>query len=100
MQIADIERARSVSAAGELAETLDKATIMLDLVGDNQLAALKVSNRQIVSRALVQSVRYLFFESQVSPFQVGNGRLRHDYSPAQSHLQHASEREIAKTSLT
>jgi hypothetical protein len=42
---------------------LDQATIMLDLVGDNQLAVLKVSDCQIVGRLVTQRVRYLFFES-------------------------------------
>jgi hypothetical protein len=71
------EPARLVSAAGELAEMLDEAAIMLKLVGDNQLAVLEVGNRRVVRRTTMQGARYFLLKSQVSTFQVGNGCLRH-----------------------
>jgi hypothetical protein len=54
---------------------------MLDLVGDNQLAVLKIRDRQIVSRTLTPSIRNCAFESRVSPLQIGNGCLRHGPLP-------------------
>jgi hypothetical protein len=54
---------------------------MLNLIGDNRLAMPKVGNRQIVSRALMQSISYFFFEHDISLFQVGNCCLGHDISP-------------------
>lgn len=42
---------------------------------------LKVGNRQIVSRALMQSVSYCFFENDIPLFQVSNCCVAHDISP-------------------
>ncbi len=45
---------------------------MLNLVGNNQLSALEVSDHQIVSRAMMQGILVFFLESLVPPFQVNN----------------------------
>jgi hypothetical protein len=70
-----------MSDRASLAERFGQAKIVLDLVADNQLAVLKISDRQIVSRTLAQSIRNCAFESRVSPLQIGNGCLRHGSLP-------------------
>jgi hypothetical protein len=37
----------------EFFETFDKAAVMLNLIGDDQLAGLKVSDRKFVNRAIM-----------------------------------------------
>jgi hypothetical protein len=64
---------RLESAAGDLPETLDKAAVMLKLVGDDQLAVLEVGNRRVIRRTTMQSVRYFLLKSLVPIFQVSNG---------------------------
>jgi hypothetical protein len=82
--------------SAKFAETVDQATIVLDLVGDNSLAILKISYRQIVSRTLTQGIGNFAFESRVSPLQIGNGCLRH------GSLQHSrihAEKNVKKQRL-
>jgi hypothetical protein len=82
--------------SAKFAETVDQATIVLDLVGDNSLAILKISYREIVSRTLTQSIGNFAFESRVSPLQIGDGCLRH------GSLQHSrihAEKNVKKQRL-
>jgi hypothetical protein len=53
--------------SAKFAETVDQATIVLDLVGDNSLAILKISYREIVSRTLTQSIGNFAFEPCMPP---------------------------------
>jgi hypothetical protein len=52
--------------------TLDQATVMLNLVGNNQLAVPEVSDRQTVSRATMQGILDFSLEGLVPLLQVNN----------------------------
>jgi hypothetical protein len=64
-------------------EVRDRATILLDLVCDDQLAVLEIGDPEVVSRinngAVKQRIRNFSFERQVPPFEILNVDLsRHD----------------------
>jgi hypothetical protein len=79
------------------ADKFHQTTIVFDLFGNNQLAVYKVSNCQMIGRAMLESVFYLFVESRVSLFQVRNGCLRHD--TLQDRCIFVGELETARTML-
>ena len=79
---------------------LDQAAVMLDLVGDNQLAVPEIGDRQIVTRATMQGIRYFF--SSCCSLQIAGELQRASYlrAGATPSYPRAEKRETAKTSLT